>query len=287
MTATRIEDAMMKSIPFKALASLSLIVLLPACANFSPDGGFGAIEQSARQHLGKDLARADSPQAIAAAYYIGRTQKEIGRTREAKVALKNVVAKHPAHLVGVYAIHDLIDMATAENDTATKVELWKKLTFDIKRTRDSNGTCVQASQQLATHSFREGAFDDGVKALATTYNAAQMPSHVVAYVRTPLSELIGQEASKAKATFSATAFAARRRVTARCSSSAVTPTSISSTAAGSRSTSRASAPGPPRTGLRPRRAEQRDRRSSTGFPLRRGPSAPDAGAGESRDAARR
>ncbi len=141
----------------------------------------------------------DSPQAIAAAYYIGRTQKEIGRTREAKVALKNVVAKHPAHLVGVYAIHDLIDMATAENDTVTKVDLWKKLTFDIKRTRDSNGTCVQASQQLATHSFREGAFDDGVKALATTYNAAQMPSHVVAYVRTPLSDLIAQEASKAKA----------------------------------------------------------------------------------------
>ena len=37
----------------------------------------------------------ESQQAIAAAYYIGRTQKEIGRTREAKAGFKNVVAKHP------------------------------------------------------------------------------------------------------------------------------------------------------------------------------------------------
>lgn len=140
----------------------------------------------------------DAPQAIAAAYYIGRTQKEIGRTREAKVTLKTVVAKHPAHLAGVYAINDLIDLATVENDTPTRVDLWKKLTFDIKRTRDSNGPCVHASQQLATHWFREGAFDDGVKSLATTYNTVQLPSHVVAYVRTPLSELIAQETTKAK-----------------------------------------------------------------------------------------
>jgi tetratricopeptide (TPR) repeat protein len=140
----------------------------------------------------------DSPQAIAAAYYIGRTQKEIGRTREAKVALKSVAAKHPQHLVAVYAIHDLVDMATAENDVPARVELWKKLTFDIKRSRDSNGPCVHASQQLATHFFKEGAFEEGVKALATTYNEAQMPSHVVAYVRNPLAELIAVEETRAK-----------------------------------------------------------------------------------------
>ncbi len=142
----------------------------------------------------------ESSQAIAAAYYIGRTQKEIGRAKEAKVALKSVAAKNPQHLVAVYAIHDLVDMATAENDVAARVDLWKQLTFDIKRTRDSNTPCVQASQQLATHWFREGAFDDGVKALATTYNAAQMPAHMVAYIRTPLAELVAQDATKAKGT---------------------------------------------------------------------------------------
>jgi tetratricopeptide (TPR) repeat protein len=140
----------------------------------------------------------ESQQAIAAAYYIGRTQKEIGRTKEAKTTLKGVVAKHPQHLVTVYALNDMIDLATIENDVPTRVELWKKLTFEIKRTRDSNAPCVHASQQLAAHMFREGAFDDAVKSLATTYNAVQLPAQVNAYVRSPISELTGQAESKAK-----------------------------------------------------------------------------------------
>ena len=140
----------------------------------------------------------ESPHAIAAAYYIGRTQKEIGRTKEAKAALKSLVAKHPQHLVAVYALNELIDLATIEKDVPARVEHWKKLTFELKRTRDSSATCVQASQQLALHQFREGAFDEGVKALATTYNAAQLPSHVHSYVRVPLSELVAQTETKAK-----------------------------------------------------------------------------------------
>jgi tetratricopeptide (TPR) repeat protein len=140
----------------------------------------------------------ESPHAIAAAYYIGRTQKEIGRVREAKAVLKSVAAKHPEHLVAVYALNDLVELATVEKDNPARVESWKKLTFDIKRTRDSNSTCVHASQQLALHLFREGGFDEGVKALATTYNAAQMPYHVHAYVRGPISELMAQAESRAK-----------------------------------------------------------------------------------------
>src|SRR5215216_1802378 len=36
----------------------------------------------------------DSPQAIAASFYLGRTQHDIGRNKEAKVTLKQVAAKH-------------------------------------------------------------------------------------------------------------------------------------------------------------------------------------------------
>lgn len=140
----------------------------------------------------------DSPQATAAKYYIGQTQKEIGRLKEAKATLKDVVAKHPQHLVAVFALRDLIDITTVENDVPARVELWKKLTFDFKRTRDSNGACVQASQQLAAHWFREGAFDDAVKSLATTYDPMQLPMQVDAYVRTPISEFTGAAESKAK-----------------------------------------------------------------------------------------
>jgi tetratricopeptide (TPR) repeat protein len=134
----------------------------------------------------------DSPQAIAAAYYIGQTYKEIGRVKEAKKALRDVVSNHPQSLAAVLALGSLVDITTIENDIPARVELWKKLVFEIKRTRDSNSTCVTASQQLAAHLFREGLLDDGVKALATTYSPEQLPTYVHSYLRAPLTELAAQ-----------------------------------------------------------------------------------------------
>jgi tetratricopeptide (TPR) repeat protein len=140
----------------------------------------------------------ESPQAIAAAFYIGRTQKEIGRVKEAKASLKSVATKHPEHLAAVFALSDLAAIAGDEKDTAALVDTWKRLTFDVKRSPHSAPTCVQASQQLAVHYFRAGAFADGVKSLATTYDAAQLPPHVAQFVRTPVSELSAQAETKAK-----------------------------------------------------------------------------------------
>jgi outer membrane protein TolC len=46
----------------RTLAATTALLLLAGCASFSPDGGFGRVEQAARQHLGKDLrwARSDA-----------------------------------------------------------------------------------------------------------------------------------------------------------------------------------------------------------------------------------
>lgn len=140
----------------------------------------------------------DSPQAIAAAYFIGSTQREIGRVKEAKASLKAVVAKHPTHLVTVFALNDLAAIAEAENDIPGKVEAWRKLVFDVKRDPNSNGVCVQASLALASHLFRDGAFAEGVKSLATTYDAKQLAAQVQAYVRQPISDLTAAAETKAK-----------------------------------------------------------------------------------------
>ena len=140
----------------------------------------------------------ESQQAIAAHYYLGKTLLDIGRGKEGKTALKQVVSKHPEHLAAVYALRDLIDVANAEKDVPSMVENWKKLTFDIKRTPFALGPCQQASQQLAVHSFREGALEEGVKALATTYNAQQLVPHVAQFIRQPIIELVAQAGSKAK-----------------------------------------------------------------------------------------
>ncbi|QDU31297.1 tol-pal system protein YbgF [Anatilimnocola aggregata] len=140
----------------------------------------------------------DSPQATAAAFYIGRTYKEIGRIKEAKKALRDVVAKYPGHLVSIYSMNDLIDISTIENDMPARVEFWKKLAFDTKRNRDSNQSCINASVNLAAYHFREGAFDDGVKSLETTYKPPQLAHRVHEYVRQPLAELMSQSETVAK-----------------------------------------------------------------------------------------
>jgi hypothetical protein len=140
----------------------------------------------------------ESDQATASAFYIGHTFKEIGRTKEAKKSLREVISKYPDHLATVYALADLTEIAAIEKDEATLVELWKKMTFDLKRTRYAAGPCQQASRELAVYSFRQVAFDDGVKALATTYAPDQMPYHVQAYIRGPISELVADTKTKAK-----------------------------------------------------------------------------------------
>lgn len=141
----------------------------------------------------------DSPDAIAAAFYIGHTYKSIGQTKEAKKAYREVLAKHPTHLAAVYAMNDLIDIATLEKDDLTRVQLWKKLTFETPRTGGAAPPCQHASRELASYSFTSGAFDDGVKALATTYPGAQLAPHVVQYVRGPITNLAAQTDTKAKA----------------------------------------------------------------------------------------
>ncbi|MBW3540538.1 MAG: tetratricopeptide repeat protein, partial [Planctomycetes bacterium] len=140
----------------------------------------------------------DSPDAVAAAYFIGRSYKDIGEPGKAKKAHAELLSKHPKHLVSVYAMVDLIDIANVEQDEKTKVELWKKLTFETERTREANNYCVQASQALAAHQFTNDAFDEGVKALETTYNEEQMPYHLLVYAQGPIANLTAAENTKAQ-----------------------------------------------------------------------------------------
>ena len=141
----------------------------------------------------------ESPEAIASAYFIGQTYKSMGEIRKAKQAYRRVIADHPRHLVAVYAINDLVDITTIEKDPKTRVTLWKRLTFDTRRTRETNGICQNASRSLASHLFYQVAFDDGVKALETTYGeGTSLTSHVTAYVRGPVSGLTGDTKSRLK-----------------------------------------------------------------------------------------
>lgn len=135
----------------------------------------------------------DSPEAVAAAFFIGRAYKDIGEIRKAKKAYENVLKEHPKHLAAVYATVDLIDITTINKDVDERVRLWKRLTYDTKRTKESASSCVKASQSLASHMFEAGSFNDGVKALQSTYNDNEIAEQVSNYARGPISRLVAQD----------------------------------------------------------------------------------------------
>ena len=140
----------------------------------------------------------DSPEAIAAAYFIGSTYKDMAELKSAKKAFANVVAGHPTHLVAVLAKSELADIARIENDTPRRVALWKELTFDTDRKGGALTYCQNASVGLATHYFYEGNCPEGLRALATTYSPEQMPYHTMYYAQGGISQLTGDPKTKAQ-----------------------------------------------------------------------------------------
>lgn len=140
----------------------------------------------------------DSPEAIAAAYYIGHAYKEIGEVAKAKKAYQVVLEKHPKHLAAVYATVDLIDITAIDEDVESRVKLWRRLAFDTERTRESTNHCVHASQQLAAHLFEHGSFDEAVKSLAATYPAEQLAVQVANFSRAPVSRMTGNDETRSK-----------------------------------------------------------------------------------------
>tara|TARA_B100001123_G_scaffold830_2_gene1124 strand:+ start:4383 stop:6011 length:1629 start_codon:yes stop_codon:yes gene_type:complete len=140
----------------------------------------------------------ESPEATASMYFIGQTYKNMGEIRRAKKAYKEVIATYPKHLVAVYSINDLIAIATTQKDTKTRVDLWKTLAFDIKRTRETASICRDASKNLASFQFYSVAFDEGVKALETTWKEQSLTSQVVAHLHLPVRTLCGDQKQQAR-----------------------------------------------------------------------------------------
>ena len=136
-----------------------------------------------------------SPEATTAAYYIGQCYKNNGETRKAKKAYQEVLKKYPKHLVSVYTLRDMADLASITKDVDAQVAAWRKLTFDIERTRESASICQAASRSLSVYCFYNDKFEEGVRSLETTYKEGA-PAQVAAYSRSPILNLTGDEEKK-------------------------------------------------------------------------------------------
>ncbi len=142
----------------------------------------------------------ESPEAPAAAYFIAHTHKATGRIPNAKKAYRIVLQKHADSVVGVRAMMDLVDISMIEDDEKTRVQLWTKLVFEVKRTdKTIQQQCAAAASALAVHHFGQAAFDNAVKALATNYEDGKIPPNVVfEHARGPIQQLARSTDTKAK-----------------------------------------------------------------------------------------
>jgi tetratricopeptide (TPR) repeat protein len=141
----------------------------------------------------------ESPDAILARYYIGRTYKDMGQVDKAKKAYEGLLKDHLQHPVAAHALGDLVDIAQVEKDFKARAEYWKKLTFDVKRTEATDAPCRQAAKQYAQWCFGEGVFDEGAKALATTYAGPDLPTRVAINACPALAQMAAEAATRPKA----------------------------------------------------------------------------------------
>jgi len=150
----------------------------------------------------------DSPDAIPARYFIGRTYKDMGQIDKAKKAYEGLLQDHLQHPVAAYSLGDLVDIAQTEKDFQARAECWKKLTFEVKRIAVTDQPCRQAARQYAQWCFAEGVFDEGAKALATTYTGLELFAQVTAYACPALTQMAAEVTTRAKAERMATQAAA-------------------------------------------------------------------------------
>ena len=135
----------------------------------------------------------DSPDAAKASYLIGKTFVDIGRVSYGKKAYQETIADFPDNPVAVYSFSGLAEIAKQEKDETSLVKIWKRLAFDIERTKLTGGTCATAANSLASYYFGKGAFPDALDSLKTNYKDEQLAYYVYAYVRSPLGTLVGNE----------------------------------------------------------------------------------------------
>ncbi len=140
----------------------------------------------------------DSEDAVAAAYYVGKTLRDIGQNTKAKSALQEVVDDHAKHLAGLHAMVALAEIAAIEKDDKAKVEIWRRLTFDATRNKRTARQCENAANQLAAHLFASGGFDEATKSLATNYQNDRLHREVVQRSGPILARLVGSSDTEAE-----------------------------------------------------------------------------------------
>ena len=138
----------------------------------------------------------ESHEAALAAYMIGKCYKDVGELRNAEKAYARAITDYEKHYVAVMSRWDLAGIYGERKDVNRQVQMWRDLTFKIKRTKENQSTLVSASRSLAGYYFYAGDFGDAHKALGTSYRGYTLVQQIHSLVRSPISSLTGDTSRK-------------------------------------------------------------------------------------------
>ncbi len=139
----------------------------------------------------------ESHEAALAAYLMGKSYRDVGELKNAEKAYAHAITEYESHHVAILSKWDLAEIYGERGDQVRRVEMWKELTFKLKRTKENNYYPVQASRRLTEHYFYAGDFAEGLKALETSYSDHSLVRYTHEIARNPISSLTGNTQKKA------------------------------------------------------------------------------------------
>lgn len=141
----------------------------------------------------------ESHAATVAAYCIGDAYRRMGEVQKARKAFEFVIKEYPGTSLSLRSKLDLLHYARLEKDDRKLLELLNNLTFQLERTEANKGACVNASQELARLHFFAQRFDDGRKALATSYKDGKLRQVVFDFTVQTMQHLLKEDKTRSAA----------------------------------------------------------------------------------------
>ncbi len=142
----------------------------------------------------------DSREATLAAYLIASAFRSVGETENAERSYIEVINSHPDDIVATLSRVDLLQIARTKNDTKRKLELLSALAYETERDAANEEHAVNATRELASYYFSEAQFDEGVRALQTTYEDQALVQQISALASEAAGNLYSREETRQKAT---------------------------------------------------------------------------------------
>ena len=140
----------------------------------------------------------ESREATLATFLIARTHKEMGFVGKAEKGYRQTIEDYPEHYVAFLSKIDLLELAKTAKDQDARLKLLNELTFETERTDQTRGHLANAARELASHHFYGGQFDEGRKAMETSYQGHNLVVQVHEHAARAVQHLTGGAETKAK-----------------------------------------------------------------------------------------